>query len=314
MSIIEPITNFVVKSPTGQTFDISPLITRASFSYSLTTGASVSVTVEDFDLSLLQNNYFQLNQEFLIDGKLFLLSSVEIGEGDYAGARVTIELLERAFQKMKRDYSPEVYKSSNGYEYAKKVASKYKLNFVGEQVRGKQQTIKVKAKNNRESTWAVLQRAASDNQYMCFIADNTLFFASPKYLLGQWGIDSVVSGAKTIRYVPLFYNNRNTENRFFLMSIPEMRRSVDSPKEGEGSAKVWGPNANQLRAGMTVAIRGVGGGFNGEYLVTSVAYDMSSPEPVSIAFATTAKLAPADKAKLDEKIGEVTVISGGTAS
>lgn len=315
MTLAAPITNFNIVAPSGRQYDISPLITRASVSYSLTTGMSLSVTVEDSQMDLLRNNYFQLNQPFTWEDTRLLVASVEIAPGDHGGVTINVEMLERVFQLMKKDFSPEAYKSANGFDYARKVAAKYKLQFVGERVKGKQQTIKVKSKNNRESTWAVLQRAASDNQYMCFIADNTLFFASPKYLLGQWGIDTVQSGAKTIRYVPLKYEEGalRTENRFILMSVPDMRLSVDSPKEGEGSAKIWGPSATQLRAGMTVAVRGLGSVFNGEFLITSVAYDYGSPEPVNISFATTAKLAPPDKAKLDEKIGEITVISGGAA-
>lgn len=309
---VEIIASFILQSPDGRKIDIAPVITRATTSYSLTTGMSLSVTVEDTDLSMLRNNYFQLNQEFTWNGTDLLISSVDISEGEHSGVTVSLELLEKSFQQMKRDFKPEVYKSSTGFDYARKVAADYGLKFVGERVKGKQQTIKVKSRNNRESTWAVLQRSASDNQYMCFIADNTLFFASPKYLLGRWGIDSVQGDKRTLYFVPLTYTQNAilNENRFVLMSVPSMRISVDSPKEGEGSAKIWGANATQLRAGMTVAVRGLSREFNGEFLVTSVSWDNASPEPVNISFATTSKLAPPDKAKIDQKISEITVISG----
>jgi hypothetical protein len=60
---------------------------------------------------------------------------------------------------------------------------------------------------------------------------------------------------------------------------------------------------------MTVILRGMNQ-FNGEYIITSVDFSLGEPEPVKINFANVSKMAPEDKAKVDQKIAEVTVISG----
>ena len=164
--------------------------------------------------------------------------------------------------------------------------------------------------------WAVLQSAANDNQFLCFIANKTLFFASPKFLMGKWGLDKVMykpvgeTKEREFLYIPLVYPTPNNETRYFLTETPSFRKALDSPKIAEGSATIFGTSSRYLRPGMTVMVYGVNFQFNQAYLITSVDYEVESIEPTQINFANIAKLAPEDKAKVDEKISEVTVISG----
>lgn len=413
----ESLQNFYVIGDDGISRDIAGVVTDISVNHTLDGATQVSVRLTDPERRMLRANYFAMNREYEWEGDKYLLTSIQVSNGEGEDANISLELNTKVFQLLKTDYKPAVYRSANGFQFAEKIAKKYNLGFVGEPVKGKQQTIKVKSKNNKESTWNVLSRAASDNQYMCFIANKTLYFASPKYLLGQWGIDSVeiagkasqyatypttpvptVKGSislnnnpvvtydgekvtdtpvvvfderlyvivpivdgeilisksaafnryketgrhlgkfrtkvlaesylkslvgiqkqyaatvektkKVIQYIPLVYPTPSNENRFLLMAMPQMRKSVDSIKQAEGSATMWGENARQLRAGMTAMIYGMGDAFDQAYLITSVDYQMYVPEPVKINFATVSKLAPEEKAKVDKKVSETTVISG----
>ena len=339
--MIETIKNFVLVNPSGKNQNIADAITNMSFNHTLDGGMQLTVEVADYDRHYLLDNYFQLNQEFTYGGRKYLLASVQIsqGEGYYATAR--LEFRDKIFQQLKNDFKPEVYRSANGFEFAQKIAKKYKLVFVGQNVKGKQSTIKVKSKNNTESVWNVLQRSANDNQYLCFIADDRLFFGSPKFLLGRWGLDSVTytdpatNTTKTIEYIPLVWPPQEDTQKqygiffplgsispapigsahaFPLMQMPDVRHSADSKKQAEGSAVIWGDNARQMKAGMTVMVYGMGEAFDLAYLVTSVDYIEAEPEPVKINFATVSKLAPEDKAKVDEKVAETVVISGSGSS
>ena len=285
-------------------------ITSFKVNYALTAGAEISVDFADYQGQMFLNNYFQIGTQYFYRNEPFQMASVEVsqGEGEYWNVRCKLRTWQQ--QQMKEDLHPEVLKSANGYDFAKKLAEKYGLLFIGEEVKGKQQEIKVKTKNNKESSWDVLQRSASDNQYYAFIAQQTLFFCSPFFLLGQWGIDYVEGFVKKdIYYVPLVYPTPESETRFLLMGLPEMRSSFDSPKEAEGSAMLWRDNATQLRAGMTVFVKQMGI-YDGAYIISSVDYAEGQPEPVSISFSTVDKLAPEDKKKVNEKIAETTVISG----
>ena len=77
-----------------------------------------------------------------------------------------------------------------------------------------------------------------------------------------------------------------------------MRRSMDSPKESEGSASLWVGDrfeenvgsAYNIRAGMTVVVYGIKGFDTTAYLITSVEYQYGQPEPLAISFATIEKI------------------------
>ena len=59
---------------------------------------------------------------------------------------------------------------------------------------------------------------------------------------------------------------------------------------------------------MTVVVYGIKGFEQTAYLITSVKYRYGQPEPVAISFATVEKMSPEDKAKIDKKVAETTVI------
>jgi len=285
-------------------------VTSFKVNYALTAGAEISVDFADYQGQMFLNNYFQIGTQYFYREEPFQMASVEVSQGEGEYWNVSCKLRTWQQQQMKEDLHPEVLKSANGYDFAKKLADKYGLEFIGEEVKGKQQEIKVKTKNNKESSWDVLQRSAGDNQYYAFIAQGSLFFCSPLFLLGQWGIDETPGvKKKLIKYVPLVYPTPESETRFLLMGLPEMRSSFDSPKQAEGSAMLWRDNATQLRAGMTVFVKEMGI-YDGAYIISSVDYAEGQPEPVSISFSTVETLAPEDKKKVDEKIAETTVISG----
>lgn len=319
---------------------IAQSVTNITVSYTVDGASQVTVELVDEKLSMWNNNYFAVSNIVLFnDGTIterYLIASHEIsaGEGEYF--KIKLELRTEAIQRMKLDKKPQAFRSTTGYEFAKKVAKKFGLEFIGQEPKGvKTTTIKVRTEKNKESVYDVLVRSAKDLQYLCFvmyaIPDGgtkplpTLFYGSPNWLLGRWGIEktpaytfTTVDGKKEVRplfYIPLKYPN-DAKMNFFLTSVPELRRSMDSPKESEGSASIWVGDkyeqnigsAYNIRAGMTVVIYGIKGFDETAYLITSVQYQYGEPEPVKINFATLEKIAPEDKKKIDNKVSETTVI------
>lgn len=319
-------------------FEFAQAVTELKVSYEINGCAELSVKIADYKMEMWNSNYFQIGTPVLFKGKeVFEIATTEIepSEGEYVS--VSLQLRPQAVQQMKRNRTPQSFRSTTGFEFARKVAREYKLEFIGEEPKGiKQAAIKVKSKNNRESVYDVLQRAASDISFLCFVTDGKMFFGSPNWLLGRWGVDEVEGATvetylgkkvkRTLKYIPLVYRASTTEGetyltdrllRFHLLEMPNMRRSEDSPKESEGKASLWFGDGYEtgsgaiytIRAGMTVSIFGIKG-FEQEYLITSVEYLYGQPEPIEIAFATIDKLAPADKKKINQKVSEETVISG----
>jgi len=164
-------------------FEISQNVTKMVVDYTVNGAAQVSVEIMDVGLKMYQNNYFQIMTPVLFKGgfnkqdpdgygNTFRISTIEINQGDGDFWTVKLELRDKAVQEMKQDKTPQSFKSATGFEYARKVAKAFGLEPHIEVITGiKQSTIKVKAKNNRDSVWDVLMRSAQDIQFMCFVAD-----------------------------------------------------------------------------------------------------------------------------------------------
>lgn len=322
--------------------EIAQHVTSITVSYTVDGASQVTVELVDEKLAMWNNNYFQVGNICLFnDGTLterYMIASHEISKGEGEYFKITLELRTEAIQRMKLDKKPQAFRSTTGYEFAQKVAKKFGLGFIGQPPKGiKTTTIKVKTEKNQESVFDVLVRSAKDLQYLCFVmyavegldlskpAIPTLFYGSPNWLLGRWGLEktkdftfTTVDGKKEIRplfFIPLKYPNDDKMN-FYLTDVPELRRSMDSPKESEGSASIWVGDkyeqnigsAYNIRAGMTVVVYGIRGFDETAYLITSVQYSYGEPEPVNIKFATLEKIAPEDKKKIDNKVSETTVI------
>ena len=322
---------------------IAQSVTNITVSYTVDGASQVTVDLVDEKLGMWDNGYFAVGNivEFF-DGTLkekYMIASHEVSNGEGEYFKIKLELRTEAIQRMKMDKKPQALKSTTAYEFAQKVAKEFGLGFMGQQPTGiKTTTIKVKTEKNKESVYDVLVRSAKDLQYLCFVmyaipeggstAVPTLYYGSPNWLLGRWGIEKTeaytfkkVGGGTEVRplfYIPLKYPNDEKMN-FYLTEIPEMRRSMDSPKESEGTASIWVGDkyeqnvgsAYNIRAGMTVVVYGIKGFDTTAYLITSVAYQYGQPEPVKISFATLDKIAPEDKKKIDKKVSETTVIGGG---
>jgi hypothetical protein len=319
---------------------IAQSITSIIVNYTVDGASQVTVELVDEKLEMWNNNYFQVGNivEFF-DGTLterYMIASQEISNGEGEYFKIKIELRTEAIQRMKLDRQPEAFRSTTAYEYAQKVAKRFGLEFIGQEPKGiKTTTIKVKQDKNRESVYDVLVRSAKDLQYLCFVmyaipeggrqAVPTLFYGSPNWLLGRWGVEKTevftftTTDGKTekrpLYFIPLKYPNDNKLN-FFLTDVPEMRRSMDSPKESEGTANIWVGDRHEenigsaynIRAGMTVVVYGIKGFDKTAYLITSVEYQYGQPEPLKIRFATLEKINPEDKKKIDAKVAETTVI------
>lgn len=319
---------------------IAQSITNIDVDYSVDGASQIKVELVDEKLQMWNNGYFAVgNIADFFDGNItekYMIASHEIsaGEGEYF--KITLALRTEAIQRMKLDKKPQAFKSTTAYDFAEKVAKKFGLQFLGQKPVGvKTTTIKVKTEKNKESVYDVLVRSAKDLQYLCFVMYAipaggtvpvpTLFYGSPKWLLGRWGIERTeeftfpkIGGGtekRPLLFIPLKYPNDDKLN-FFLTQIPELRRSMDSPKESEGSASLWVGDkyeenigsAYNIRAGMTVVVYGIKGFEETAYLITSVKYRYGQPEPVAISFATVEKMSPEDKAKIDKKVAETIVI------
>lgn len=255
---------------------VTQAITKMSVSYTLDSVSQLTLEIWDEGGRFNDNNYFLIRRDIRYKDTFYEVAKVDLSQGESESLIVQIEARNKACQLMKRDKNPEAYGGISATDYAAIVAERYNLRFVGQPTSTKRVISKNSTDSADTSVWDVLKQLAGEAQFVIFESDNTLYFASEEWLLGRWAnIDLTPPG---------IFGNPN----FPLTQFPNCTKSDDDPYQAEFRALILRENAVNLRAGMTVNLNFVNG-FNGKYLITEVAYEVNSPDPVSVSCRTAQK-------------------------
>lgn len=227
--------------------------------------------------------------------QLFEIATVTFTSGPGGSPIWQVKCFSKAIQQMKRDRNPGTIKGT-GSTFVKLAAEKYGLKYFGQETSKKQSITKATGDKQADSLWDVLTRLASDAKFVIYEVDGYLIFASERFLMNKWGIDSgdtiQVKNKKTnlmetkpAKYIPLQYPAvfKGTPGYFYAMQYPTINVSNNDPRYGDGSILVDRQNGTQIRPGMTAYIGDVPGS-NGYYLIESVSFTDRSPDPVSVEF------------------------------
>jgi hypothetical protein len=312
---------------------IAENLLSVNINYSMDMSNQLSFVVLDPGFEMAANNYFQVGRDVVYESTgikpivtaktpdttgvpvisrirhLYEIYSVSVQQNGTASPQWTVEALPKAIQQMKRDKKPGNIGGS-GYEFVRKAANKYGLNFVGEKSARIKSASKNSGDNQADSVWTTITSIASNSQYVVFVADGTLYFASEKWLLYKWGSEKIIGKPKLDKkgkpikdkngnpekypdkfYVPLEYPPTRETNarKFEVLSLPSLRKSENDPMAGDGSLLVARDNGVALRPGMTIRINNVPT-MNTYYLITSVSFGEQITDPVSIEFRTPERL------------------------
>lgn len=307
-------------------------ITNVSVDYSMTEASQLSFDVVetmsmDFSrfitpegthprrLEFGYNNYFNIGRDVVYEtrtlneisddfstgatvikqSQLFEIATVTFSPGPGGSPTWQIKCFSKAIQQMKRDRNPGTIKGT-GSTFVKLAAEKYGLKAFVQETSKKPSITKATGDKHADSLWDVLTRMASDAKFVIFEVDGYLVFASERYLMNKWGIDSgdtiQIKDKKTkqlktqpAKYIPLQYPAvfKGTPGYFYTMGYPTINVSNNDPRYGDGSILVDRQNGTQIRPGMTAYIGDVPGS-NGYYLITAVSFNDRSPDPVSVEF------------------------------
>jgi hypothetical protein len=266
-------------------------------------------------LEFAENNYFQIGRDVIyetttlneIDNtnnsginlikqkQLFEIASLTFAQGPGGSPTWQVKCYSKAIQQMKRDRNPGTVKGT-GSAFVKNAAKKYGLKYFGEETSKKQVVTKATGDKQADSLWDVLDRLAKDAKFVVYEVDGFLVFASEKYLLHKWGMDSgdtvrIWNKKKTrfepkgTKYIPLQYPavGKGAPGYFFAMSYPTINVSTNDPRYGDGSITVDRQNGTQIRPGMTAYVGNVPS-LNGYYLIDSVSFSDRTPDPVTVSF------------------------------
>ena len=255
--------------------NVADFIRKIELSWTMDAVSELALTIHDPDMSMFQKNYFQVQREVTYGGTTFEIASLQVGQGPGSAAEIVLECRTAAIQRMKRDKSPQQYGGASPTEFAAIVADKFGLKFLGEGTAKAKVMANTTKDSEPESVWAMLTRLAGDAKFVCFEAGGTLFFASEAWLLQKYG-------NVTIEY-PTPYLSPYT-----VLEIPTCRRSDDDVFAAEFTATLAATNSVDLRAGMTVLLKGMHD-FDWLYLLSEVSYEDGEGKPVSIAARTAEK-------------------------
>lgn len=272
---------------TFQSRDITEAIIDFSVSLSSEQSSQIAVTALDPSFTFAKANYFQVRRDIFYRNLWFEISAVSTQRSSALFPEYQIECRSKAIQLMKRDKRPEAYRGMSAYEFAFTIAQRFGMNFVGEQTTKKPAVVKGKTRNSDDSVWTVLRSLASEQQFICFESENTLFFCSEKFLLGKWGDPNYAYG--DFKFVPFFYPDSDdpvwvaAQQKYILLEQPSLRRSDDDIHAASGSMLVDRYNGVNLRPGMTIFLGGIPD-FESFYLITEVTFNEGSNEPVQVQF------------------------------
>jgi hypothetical protein len=198
---------------------IAENLLTVNINYSMDMSNQLSFVVIDPGFEMAANNYFQVGRDVVYETTCirpiktaiapdttgvpiiartrhtYEISSVSVQQNGTASPQWTIEALPKAVQQMKRDKKPGNIGGS-GYEFVRKAANKYGLNFVGEKSARIKSASKNSGDNQADSVWTTITSIAGNSQYVVFVADGTLYFASEKWLMYKWGSEKIVGRAK----------------------------------------------------------------------------------------------------------------------
>lgn len=300
-------------------------ILTISVNYSIDMANQLTVTIIDPGFEMAINNYFQIgvdivyettqlrmekvtgNKDIAVTARMrhiYEMVEVSVAQAGSASPIWTIQAMPKAIQQMKRDKTKKI--GGSGYMYAYNVAKHFGLKFVGENSSKIKSPTKNAGANQADSVWTRLTSMASESQYVCFVADGTLYFATEKWLMYKWGTHKQEGNAKKDKngkviinkktklpevepakyWIPMNYTNTDTYSKTFqVLSMPSLRKSENDPRHGEGTISVARDNGVQLRPGMTIKITNIPG-FKGAFIITEVSFNEQTTEPVSVTFRT----------------------------
>lgn len=266
-------------------------------------------------LEFASNGYFQIGRDVIYETttlneisetnnsgtnyikqkQLYEIASCTFSQGPGGSPTWQVQCFSKAIQQMKRDRNPGTVKGT-GSSFVRNAARKYGLKYFGEETSKNQTVTKATGDKQADSLWNVLDRLAQDAEFVIFEIDGFLIFASEKFLMHKWGMDSGDTvrtynkkekkfKTDSTKYIPLQYPavGKGTPGYFFAMSYPTITVSTNDPRYGDGTIVVDRQNGTQIRPGMTAYVGDVPG-LNGYYLISSVSFADRTPDPVSVGF------------------------------
>ena len=161
--------------------------------------SQLTFTVIDPYLKLHNNNYFMIGRTVTYGDYKFEIAAIDVKFGGVAEVNVTAR--SQATQKLRREKGNKNFGSISPSTFAAQAAARVGLSFFGENSPADGQIKRVQKDNQDESTFDMLKKLASKNEFRFFEANNTMFFASEEFIVknqGKFEIHMDMAGLGTL--------------------------------------------------------------------------------------------------------------------
>jgi len=317
----------------GAETDLTDSIISAKYSSGIDLATQLTLEIIDPDFEFAKNNYFAITRDVYfqsnvlqeIDDSLKMSSQIGLQSLKYQRLEVsavtckpgpgsspvwTVECRTKAVQQMRRDRNPGAIEGQS-HNFVIFAGQAYKIGVVAEETSKSKKINKASNDRRSDSLWDVIVNLAGEAKFVAYETDGILFFASQKWLLGQWGNiystnvpnELVLASSGKLRngynFVPVRYPSEPTDV-IQVHNLPQCRRSDNNPLAVEGTMTVDYVAGSILRPGMTIMLVDYPT-FEGMYLISQVDYDILSGGPATITFRSPER---EEKDILDYEIGE----------
>jgi peptidoglycan hydrolase-like protein with peptidoglycan-binding domain len=299
---------------TEREIEISEAIVDLKVSLSSRQPTSIMFKVYDHDFRMFNANYFQVRRELSYLGQTYEIAAVTLSRAPAQADTVDIRAGSRAIQRLARDKGAQTWNGITAAEFAKLKAEEFGLQMFIQQSTKVDSITRIQSEERDESTWDILQRLASELEYVCFESYNVLYFTSEDYLLERQpsitiNIGSGVHGAaEDDPWYPYAFSVQSNDDDWAGSAL-----SVKLPRK----------NAQGLRPGMGIRLS-KGGSFSGTtpgvdpstyenigatrvHMVTDVKWTEGTSEPVQVSART---LKETDDTVADVSVGRGVVPFG----
>lgn len=278
---------FIIRNSSRAPFDLAPLITTSTFTASVDGESEIQTTIEDSGLRRLRGGIFNINSttvDWMTIHKMSI-AAIEVNPGGSGRGGLRIEWRSRYIRNLKQTRrGAHVMRGVSASQYVTSECRAIGLVHVFAQHTSRRTQIArdVPAADsppeegaNYPSAWTTFQRLAREEGFIVFEYGGSMYFGRPSWIRARRKEQNLAG----------WQEHANDQER--MLVLPTCRRSADARALVEVEVQYPWSNRLNFRPGWSLDLRGVPG-FNGAYIVNSVAWDLTMSTGIATITASSA--------------------------
>ena len=277
---------FIIRNSSYSPYDLAPFITSSTFTASTDAVTEIQTVIEDTDLRRLRSGIFNLHST-IVDWEgihKMSLAAIEANPGNSGRGGLRLDWRSRYIRNLKSRRGAHVLRGVSASQYVQSECKAIGLTFVYAQDTSRRTQIArdVPAADsppeegaNYPSAWTTFQRLAREEGFIVFEYGGSLYFGRPSWIRARRKEQNFAGWQ-------MWPNDQERT-----LAHPTCRRSADARALVEVEVQYPWSNRHNFRPGWSLDLRGVPG-FEGAYIVNSVAWDLTKSTGIATITASSA--------------------------